>query len=104
MKRHKVEIHAEAKIDFHAQLVYLVEKGCPIETLRKFSAELKSARNAILQNPFTWPISNLRKKVRRYGPTPSFRYLIFYVVTADDCIRIIEYAGPGRLPRWTERY
>ncbi|MCE0521783.1 MAG: hypothetical protein LV480_02610 [Methylacidiphilales bacterium] len=104
MKKYKIEIHSEAKIDFHAQLEYLAENGCPIETLRKFSVELKAARNAILQNPLTWPISSPRKKVRRYGPTPRFRYLIFYVVMADDCIRIIEYAGPGRLPRWTERY
>ncbi len=104
MKRYKVEIHAEAKIDFHTQLEYLAGKGCPMETLRKFSAELKAARNAILRNPLTWPISSPRKMVRRYGPTSKFRYLIFYVVTPDDCIRIIEYAGPGRLPRWTERY
>ena len=60
MKKFKLEIHAVAKIDFHEQLEYLAGKGCPIETLRKFSAELKAGRDAILQNPFTWPISSPR--------------------------------------------
>ena len=103
MERYKVEILSEAKIDFHEQLIYLSEKGCPIETLRKFSAELKAARNAIMQNPHTWPKANPCTRVRRYGPTPNFRYVIFYVITPDDYIRIVEYAGPGRLPRWMER-
>jgi len=104
MTKYKIEIQAQAKIDFHEQLAYLLEKGAPIETLRQYVAELKTARAAILRNPCTWPLSSPSKTVRRYGPTRKFRYLIFYVVTADDCIRIIEYAGPGRLPRWAQRY
>jgi hypothetical protein len=103
MKRHKVEIHAEAKIDFYAQIEYLAEQKCSVETLLKFIDEMEAASNTVGQNPLTWPLARPSKRMRKFGPTKTFRYLIFYVVLENGVARIIDYAGPGRLPRWMER-
>jgi hypothetical protein len=103
MKKPKVEIHAEAKIDFYGQIEYLAGQNCSIETLHKFVEEMEAASDAIGQNPFTWPLARPSKRVRKFGPTKTFRYLIFYVVLESGDLRIIDYAGPGRQPRWMER-
>jgi hypothetical protein len=103
MKKHHIEIHAEAKIDFYAQIEYLAEQNCSIETLHRFLDEMEAASEAIGQNTFTWPFARPSKRVRKFGPTKNFRYLIFYVVLTDGTPRIIEYLGPGRQPRWTAR-
>jgi len=84
MKKYKIEIHAEAKIDFYAQIEYLSGQYCTVETLHKFLDEMEEG-------------------VRKFGPTKTFRYLIFYTVLESGLIRIIDYAGPGRQPRWMER-
>jgi hypothetical protein len=53
----KLEIHAEAKIDFHGQIEYLARQHCSIETLHVFRDEMKAARVTFGQNPFTWPLA-----------------------------------------------
>jgi len=103
MKKCKVEIHVEAKIDFHAQIEYLAGQNCSIETLHKFVEEMEAGSDAIGQNPFTWPLAQPSKHVRKFGPTKTFRYLIFYVVLESGTARIIDYGSPGRQPRWMER-
>ncbi len=89
MKKSKLEIHAEAKIDFYGQIEYLAEQNCSIETLHKFLDEIEAASNTIGQNPFTWPLARPSKTVRKFGPTKTFRYLIYYVVLEDGTPRII---------------
>ena len=103
MKKHHVEIHAAAKIDFYAQIEYLAEQNCSIETLHKFVEEMEVACDAIGENTFTWPLARPSKRVRKFGPTKTFRYLVFYVVLENGTARIIDYAGPGRQPRWMGR-
>jgi len=103
MKKYKIEIHAEAKIDFYAQIEYLSGQYCTVETLHKFLDEMEEGSDAIEQNPFTWPLAQPSQCVRKFGPTKTFRYLIFYTVLESGLIRIIDYAGPGRQPRWMER-
>jgi hypothetical protein len=103
MKHSKVEIHAAAKIDFYGQIEYLAKQNCSIETLHKFVDEMEAASDTIRQNPFTWPLARPSKLVRKFGPTKTYRYLIFYVVLKDGTPRIIEYLGPGRQPRWPAR-
>jgi len=97
------EIHVEAKIDFYLQIDYLAKHGCSIETLLKFAREMELASEAIGANPQTWPLARPSKRVRKYGPTKNFRYLVFYVITKNGVPRIIDYAGPGREPRWMKR-
>ena len=99
----KPEIHLEAKIDFYAHIEYLAGQDCAIETLYQFIDEMEDASDAIGQNTLTWPLARPSKCVRKYGPTKSFRYLIFYVVLKNGAPRILEYLGPGRQPRWTQR-
>jgi hypothetical protein len=103
MNKSKVEIHPEAKIDFYAQIEYLASQDCSIETLHKFVSEIESASKAIEQNTHTWPLTRASKQVRKYGPTKTFRYLVYYIVTESGIPRIIEYAGPGRQARWKGR-
>jgi len=103
MNKLKVEIHPEAKIDFYAQIEYLASQDCSIETLYKFVFEIELASKAIEQNTHTWPLARASKRVRKYGPTKTFRYLVYYVVTENGTPRIIEYAGPGRQLRWKRR-
>ena len=64
---------------------------------------MQAASDAIGRNTLTWPLASPSKRVRKYGPTKNFRFLVFYVISESGIPRIIDYAGPGRQPRWTER-
>jgi hypothetical protein len=103
MKTKKLEIHPQAKIDFYAQIEYLAEQGCSIDTLYKFVDEMESAADAVRLNALTWPLARPSSRVRKFGPTKIFQYLIYYIVLESGLIRIIEYSAPGRQPRWKGR-
>jgi hypothetical protein len=99
----KLEILSQAKIDFYRQIEYLAKQGSSMETLYKFVDEMEAATDAIARNPTTWPLARPSRRVRKFGPTKSFRYVIFYLILKDGSIRIIDYSGPGRQPRWAGR-
>jgi hypothetical protein len=94
---------SKPKADFYAQIEYLAAQNCSIETLYRFIAEIESADKAIEQNTYTWPLAQPSRHVRKYGPTKTFRYLVYYIVTENGIPLIIEYSGPGRQARWRKR-
>jgi hypothetical protein len=103
MNGHKVEMHAEARIDFYSHVQYLASQGNSIENLLAFILEMETGKNAIARNPLTWRLARHSRLVRKFGPTKRFRFLIFYIIPATGVPRIIEFSSPGRQPRWAGR-
>jgi hypothetical protein len=100
---YKVEIHSAAQIDYFNQVEYLAEKGRSLEMLAAYVEEMIAADEAIGARPRTWPLARPSKRVRKFGPTKRFRFLVFYVIGNDSTVRILNYCAPGRQPRWLER-
>jgi len=98
----KPELHPEAVQDFYDQLRYLEEKDCSDQTLIKFVQTIREGRDKIGRNPLTWSFANPKKNVRKL-PTRLFRFVIFYILQPNGVPLILEFAGPGRQPRWAKR-
>jgi hypothetical protein len=103
VKGHKVEIHVEAQIDYFNQVEYLANEGRSLELLAAYVEEMIAADNAIAERPRTWPLARPSKRVRKFGPTKRFRFLVFYLICDDSTVRILNYCAPGRQPRWLGR-
>ena len=98
----KPELHPEAVQDFYDQLCYLEEKQCSLLTLQKFVKAIREGRDKIGRNPFTWSMASGSSRVRKL-PIRSFRYVIYYLIPPNGIPLILEFAGPGRMPRWRKR-
>jgi len=96
------ELHPEAVRDFYEQLRYLEEKQCSLLTLQKFVHAIREGRDKIGRNPMTWRLVHGSKRVRQV-PVKSFRYIIYYLLQPNGIPLILEFAGPGRLPKWKKR-
>jgi hypothetical protein len=91
VKGHKVEIHSGARIDFFHQVEYPAKHDCPLEKLAAYVEEMIAADNAISE------------RVRKFGPTKRFRFLVFYLICDESTVRILNYCATGRQPLWLER-
>lgn len=98
----KPELHPEAAQDYYEQLCYLEEKRCSGQTLIKFVQTIREGQEKIGRHPLTWSFANPKKSVRKL-PTRLFRFVIFYIVQPNGVPLILEFAGPGRQPRWAKR-
>jgi hypothetical protein len=103
VNEHKVEIHSGARIDFFRQVEYLAKHDCPLERIAAYVEEMIAADNAISERPKTWPLARPSKRVRKFGPTKRFRFLVFYLICDESTVRILNYCAPGRQPLWLER-
>jgi len=98
----KPELHPEAVQDFYDQLRYLEERHCSDQTLINFVQTIRQGREKIGRNPLTWSFANSKRNVRKL-PTRLFNFVIFYTVQPNGVPLILEFAGPGRQPRWSKR-
>ncbi len=57
MNGHKVEIHAEARIDFHNHVEYLATRDSTLEIMAAYAEEIIAADEAIGARPLTWPLA-----------------------------------------------
>jgi hypothetical protein len=52
--------------------------------------------------PYTWSLAKGSKTVRKVQ-IKEFRMTVFYVIVNAKTVHVLEYAGPGLQPRWSER-
>ena len=100
---YKVEIHSGARIDFFNQIEFLAKQDCRMDTIAAYVEEIIAADEAISERPYTWPLARPSKRIRRFGPTKRYRFLVFYLICDESTVRILNYCAPGRQPRWLER-
>lgn len=92
--------HDEALADVRQQFVRLRDElHCGPSTLKKFLFSIRKARAKIRTFPNTWSFAKGSKIVRKVQ-IKEFR---FYVVVNAKTVHVLEYAGPGLQPRWSER-
>jgi hypothetical protein len=95
--------HDEAHADIQQQFLRLRhELHCGPATLKKFIYAIRKARSKIRKFPKTWSFAKGSKTVRKVQ-IKEFRMTVFYVVVDAKTAHVLEYAGPGLLPRWSER-
>ena len=102
IKKKKPEIHPAADADLDHLFQWLREKGCSLETLIKFLDAVEEAKAKIRDNPETWSRVSGSNKVRKVQ-VKSFRMTVFYLVRKNKVPLILEFAGPGLVPRWANR-
>ncbi|HEV3271427.1 MAG TPA: type II toxin-antitoxin system RelE/ParE family toxin [Candidatus Methylacidiphilales bacterium] len=101
-KRQKPEIHPAADADIDRQYEWLQNHYCSAETLHKFLDAIEEAKAKIGDNPETWSKVSGSNKVRKVQ-IKSFRMTAFYVIRKSKVPLILEFAGPGLMPRWADR-
>jgi hypothetical protein len=101
-KKQKPEIHPAADADIDHLFEWLKVKGCSGETLVKFLDAVEEAKAKIKDNPETWSKVSGSIKVRKVQ-VRSFRITVFYLVRKNKVPLILEFAGPGLVPRWANR-
>ena len=95
--------HDEAHADIRNQFFYLRDEAhCGPATLKKFIFSIRKARAKIRTFPNTWSLARGSKSVRKVQ-IKEFRMTVFYVVVNAKTVHVLEYAGPGLQPRWSER-
>jgi hypothetical protein len=95
--------HDEALADVRQQFVRLRDElHCGPSTLKKFIFSIRKARAKIRAFPNTWSFAKGSKTVRKVQ-IKEFRMTVFYVVVNAKTVHVLEYAGPGLQPRWSER-
>jgi len=68
----------------------------------KFIYAIRKARAKIRKFPKTWSFVKGSKTVRKVQ-IKEFRMTVFYAVVDAKTVHVLEYAGPGLLPRWAGR-
>jgi hypothetical protein len=101
-KRQKPEVHPAADADIDRQYEWLRDHDCSPETLHKFLDAIEEAKTKIGDNPETWSKVSASTKVRKVQ-IKSFRMTVFYIIRKNKDPLILEFAGPGLLPRWADR-
>jgi hypothetical protein len=101
-KRQKSEVHPAADADIDRQYEWLRDHYCSPETLHKFLDAIEEVKAKIGHNPATWSKVSKSSKVRKVQ-IKKFRITAFYVIRKNKVPLILEFAGPGLLPRWTDR-
>jgi plasmid stabilization system protein ParE len=101
-KRQKTEVHPAADADIDRQYQWHRDHDCSPSTLHKFLDAIEEAKAKIGNNPETWSKVSGSSKVRKVQ-IKSFRMTVFYVIRKNKSPLILEFAGPGLLPRWADR-
>jgi ParE toxin of type II toxin-antitoxin system, parDE len=96
------DIHPAADADIDRQFETLHKNYCSSSTLNKFLDAIGEAKRKIRDNPETWSKVSGSKRVRKVQ-IKDFRMIAFYIIRANGVPLILEFAGPGLLPRWAER-
>jgi len=95
--------HDEALADVRQQFLRLRDElHCGPSTLKKFIFSIRKARAKIRTFPNTWSFAMGSQTVRKVQ-IKEFRMTVFYVVVNAKTVHVLEYAGPGLQPRWSER-
>jgi plasmid stabilization system protein ParE len=99
------EIHPEAQAEYEDHLLYYAARGFTFTTLEDFRVEIETAFKEIAANPLTYRLVRKGGKQRRFGPTKTFRFIIYYAVRNDgQTPYILAVAHPSREPNyWTSR-
>lgn len=101
-KRQKPEVHPAADADIDQQYKWLRDHFCSPSTLHKFLDAIEEAKTKIGNHPETWSKVSGSNKVRKVQMR-SFRMTAFYIIRKNKVPLILEFAGPGLLPRWADR-
>ena len=101
-KKQPPDIHPAADADIDHQYERLRDHYCSPATLHKFLDAIEEAKAKIGDNPETWSKVSGSNKVRKVQ-IKTFRMTAFYVVRKNGVPLILEFAGPGLLPRWSDR-
>jgi plasmid stabilization system protein ParE len=101
----KHEIHPEAQAEYEDHLLYYAARGFTFTTLEDFRAEIDAAFEEIGANPLTYRLVRKGGKQRRFGPTKTFRFIVYYVLKNDGITPyILAVSHPSRKPSyWTYR-
>jgi hypothetical protein len=100
-ERQKAEVHPAADSDIDRQYEWLRDHSCSTSTLHKFLDAIEEAKAKIGNNPETWSKIAGSNKVRKVQ-IKSFRMTVFYIIRKNKIPLILEFAGPGLLPRWID--
>lgn len=98
----KPEVHPAADADIDRQYLWLRDHDCSEQTLHKFLDAIEEAKRKIGNNPETWSMISGSSKVRKVQ-IKDFRMTVFYMIRKNNGPLILEFAGPGLLPRWADR-
>ena len=101
-EKRKPKIHPVADADLDRQYARLRDHYCSPETLHKFLDAIEEAKAKIAYNPETWSMVSGSNKIRKVQ-IKSFRLTVFYMIRKNGVPLILEFAGPGLLPRWVDR-
>jgi len=73
--------------------------------LEDFRAEIEAAFQEVATNPLTYRLVRKGGRQRRFGPTKTFRFIVYYAVKNDERTPyILAVAHPSREPSyWTYR-
>lgn len=95
--------HDEAVADVRKQFFRLRDElHCGPSTLKKFIFSIRKARAKIRNFPKTWSLAKGSKTIRKVQ-IKEFRMTVFYEIVDAQTVHVLEYAGPGLQPRWSER-
>jgi plasmid stabilization system protein ParE len=98
------DIHPEAQAEYENSLLYYAACGYTLTTLESFRTEIEAAFAKIAANPLAYRLVKKTGKQRRFGPTKTFRFVIYYVVKNDGRTTVLAVAHPSRKPAyWTYR-
>lgn len=95
-------IHQLAEADLLHHVQYLRESDASEEVVRDFLSGAEEAVKRIEQNSDTWSFARGSRRVRKVQIS-RFRMQVFYRVREDGTPVILEFAGAGLQPRWSER-
>lgn len=95
-------VHPAADEDIDRQFKWLRDNYCDAATLHRFLDAIEKAKVKIRDNPETWSKVPGSKKVQKVQ-IKSFRMTAFYILQKNKVPLILEFAGPGLMPRWAER-
>ena len=98
----KPRLHPLAKADLLHHARYLRKESADEAIATTFAVEVRRAIERIEASPLTWSFARGSKRVRKVQIV-RFRPQVFYVIRADGVPFILEFAGPGRRPRWGRR-
>lgn len=94
----KQVIHSEAEGEFLDAIEYLtLESGQ--ETATRYANEIEAQLKQIQADPKRFALAGY-KDYRKSGPTPVFKYNVYYVIEPNGVIYVVAIAHYAREPRY----
>src|ERR1035437_1730685 len=95
------DIHPEAQAEYEDHLRFYAAHSLSMTTLEDFRAEIEEAFKKIAANPLAYRFVRKGGRQRRFGPTKTFRFIIYYVVKNDGRTPfILAISHPSRKPNY----